>query len=88
MVVGISTMGHNVLPLAVSGGFGTQNYQTKIKVKWNTKILMHHRPRHCSKRLLAAVLCVLTEPKTDAKNSVLLVQKTRSVMQDIVARQQ
>lgn len=28
----------NVLPLAVSGGFGTQNCQTKIKVKWNTKI--------------------------------------------------
>jgi hypothetical protein len=27
----------NVLPLAVSGGFGTQNCQTKIKVKWNTK---------------------------------------------------
>jgi hypothetical protein len=28
----------NVLPLAVSGGFGTQNCQTKIKLKWNTKI--------------------------------------------------
>ncbi len=28
---------YNVLPLAVSGGFGTQNCQTKIKVKWNTK---------------------------------------------------
>jgi hypothetical protein len=34
---GIS-ISHNVLPLAVSGGFGTQNCQTKIKVKWNTKI--------------------------------------------------
>ena len=27
----------NGLPLAGSGGFGTLNYQTKIKVKWNTK---------------------------------------------------
>ncbi|HRB44187.1 MAG TPA: hypothetical protein PLX32_15165 [Niabella sp.] len=30
-------MGHNGLPLAVSGGFGTKNCQTKIKVKWKTK---------------------------------------------------
>lgn len=28
----------NVLPLAVGGGFGAQNCQTKIEVKWNTKI--------------------------------------------------
>lgn len=27
----------NGLPLAVSGGFGTKNCQTKIKVKWKTK---------------------------------------------------
>lgn len=27
----------NVLPLAVSGGIGTQNCQTKIKLIWNTK---------------------------------------------------
>lgn len=27
----------NVLPLAVSGDFGTKNCQTKIKVKWKTK---------------------------------------------------
>ena len=31
-------LAHNVLPLAVSGGFGIQNCQTKTKVKWNTKI--------------------------------------------------
>ena len=29
---------YNGLPLAASGGFGTRNCQTKIKIKWNTKI--------------------------------------------------
>ena len=29
----LSKVTANVLPLAVSGGFGTQNYQTKTKVK-------------------------------------------------------
>jgi hypothetical protein len=33
----IYSISANGLPLAVSGGFGTQNCQTKIKVKWNTK---------------------------------------------------
>jgi len=33
----VRTLAYNVLPLAVSGGFGTRNCQTKIKVKWKTK---------------------------------------------------
>jgi hypothetical protein len=34
----VRTIAYNVLPLAVSGGFGTLNCQTKIKVIWNTEI--------------------------------------------------
>ncbi len=28
----------NIVSAMSSGGIGTQNYQTKIKVKWKTKI--------------------------------------------------
>lgn len=35
--VAVVAFATNVLPLAVSGGFGKQNCQTKIKVKWKTK---------------------------------------------------
>ena len=35
--VSLFKMAHNGLSLAVSGGFGTKNCQTKIKVKWKTK---------------------------------------------------
>ena len=35
--ISFSKVAYNGLPLAVSGGFGTKNCQTKIKVKWKTK---------------------------------------------------
>ena len=37
VVESVGSIADNGLPLAVSGGFGTKNCQTKIKVKWKTK---------------------------------------------------